>query len=99
LSFPFYAVPVAAASKPAAAGSHPASGAGAKVVCDEHGIGSEGEHCGYNYAQLDRVDVFYHEVSGGKYVPRAVLMGLGPVVIGDVALICRSASSSTPKYS
>jgi tubulin beta len=37
-----------------------------EVLCDERGIGSKD-------AQLDRVNVFYHEASGGKYVPHAVL--------------------------
>jgi tubulin beta len=32
------------------------------VVCDEHGIGSDGEYCGDNDAQLGRINVFYHEV-------------------------------------
>jgi hypothetical protein len=36
------------------------------VVCDEHGIGGSGEYCGGNDAHLDRVNVLYHEVSGGK---------------------------------
>jgi hypothetical protein len=30
----------------------------------------------YNDAQLGRINLFYHEASGGKYVPRAVLMDL-----------------------
>jgi tubulin beta len=42
------------------------------VLCDENGIGGDGEYCGDNDAQLDRTNVFYHEASGGKYVPRAV---------------------------
>ena len=37
-----------------------------------HGIGGDGEYCGNNDAQLDRTNVFYHEASGGKYVPRTV---------------------------
>ena len=30
---------------------------------------------GDNDAQLDRINVFYHEASGGKYVPRSILFG------------------------
>jgi tubulin beta len=60
------------------------------VVCDEHGIGGSGEYCD-NDAQLGRINVFYHEASGGKYVPRAVLFDLEPGVIGVVFLSCRSA--------
>jgi tubulin beta len=46
------------------------------VSCDEHGIGGDREYCGDNDAQLGRINVFYHEASGGKYVPRAVLFDL-----------------------
>ena len=39
-------------------------------MCDEHGIEGGGEYCGNNDAQLGRINVFYHEASGEKYVPR-----------------------------
>jgi tubulin beta len=55
-----------------------------EIFCDEHGIRGDGEYCGDNDAQLDRAYVFYHEVSGGKYVPRAVFFDLEPGVIGAV---------------
>jgi hypothetical protein len=45
-------------------------------LCDEHGIGGDGEYCSDNDAQLDRINVFYHEASGDKYVPRTVLFDL-----------------------
>ena len=32
-----------------------------EVLCDEHGIGGNGEYCGGNDAQLGRFNVFYHE--------------------------------------
>jgi tubulin beta len=35
-------------------------------LCDENGISGDGEYCGDNDAQLDRINVFYHEASGGK---------------------------------
>jgi tubulin beta len=53
-----------------------------EVVCDEHSIGGDGEYCGGNDAQLGRMKVFYHEASGGKYVPGAVFFDLEPGVIG-----------------
>jgi tubulin beta len=53
-------------------------------VCDEHGIGGSGEYCGDNDAHLGRINVFYHEASGGKYVPRAVLFDFEPGVIDGV---------------
>jgi tubulin beta len=64
------------------------------MVCNEHGIGGGGEYCGKNDDKLDRINVFYHEASGGKYVPRAVLMDLEPGVIGTVTKSRRSANSS-----
>jgi tubulin beta len=54
------------------------------VLCDENGIGGDGEYCGDNDAQVDRIDVFYHEASGSKYVPRAVFFDLEPGVISAV---------------
>ena len=44
-------------------------------------------------AQLDRINVFYHEASGGKYVPRAVLFDLEPCVINAV----RSSPPGQPR--
>jgi tubulin beta len=54
------------------------------VLCDEHGIGGDGEYCGDNDAQLDHINVFYYEAPGGKYVARAMLFDLEPGVIGAV---------------
>jgi tubulin beta len=65
-----------------------------EVVCDEQDIGGSGEFCGDNDAHLDRINVFYYEASGGKYVSRAGLFDLEPGVIGAVTLSCRSARSS-----
>ena len=49
--------------------------------------------------QLSCISVFYHEASGGKYVPCAVLFDLEPGVIGAVTLSRRSANSSARKTS
>jgi tubulin beta len=46
------------------------------VLCDELGIGGSGESFGDNDAHLDITRVLYHETSGGRYVPRAVLFDL-----------------------
>ena len=62
--------------------------------CATSGIGASGEYCGDNDSYLGRINVFYHQALGGKYVPRAVLFDLEPGVIGAVALSRRSASSS-----
>jgi tubulin beta len=44
-----------------------------------HGIGGDSEYFGDNDAQLDRINVFYHGASGGKYVPRTVLFEPGMI--------------------
>jgi tubulin beta len=43
-----------------------------------HGIGGDGEYCGDD-AQLDRINLFYHEAPGGRYVPRTVLFEPGMI--------------------
>jgi hypothetical protein len=60
------------------------------VVCDEHGIGGSGEYCGNNDAHLERINVFYHEAFGGKYVSRAAIFDLEFGMIGVVTLSRRS---------
>jgi tubulin beta len=55
-----------------------------EVMCDENGNGGSGEYCGNNDAHLDPIHVFYHEASGGRYVPRAALFDFEPGVIGAV---------------
>ncbi|KAJ6712467.1 TUBULIN BETA-6 CHAIN [Salix purpurea] len=49
-----------------------------EVVCDEHGIDPKGNYVSNASVQLERVNVYYNEASGGRYVPRAVLMDLEP---------------------
>jgi tubulin beta len=51
------------------------------VLCDEHGIGGDGENFGGNDAQLNRINVFYCEAPGGKYVPHAEFLDLEPGLI------------------
>jgi tubulin beta len=40
-----------------------------EVVYDENGIGGSGEYCSGKDAHLGRINVFYHEASGGKCAP------------------------------
>ena len=54
------------------------------MLCDEHGTGGDGEYCGDNAAQPGRINVFYHEASGDKYVPRTAHFDLVPGVIDAV---------------
>jgi tubulin beta len=54
------------------------------MLCDEHGIGGDGEYCGDNDAQLGSIHVCNHEASGDRYVPRTVLFDFEPGVIDAV---------------
>ncbi|CAH1732479.1 unnamed protein product [Aphis gossypii] len=49
-----------------------------EVISDEHGIDSTGTYQGDSDLQLERINVYYTEALGGKYVPRAVLVDLEP---------------------
>ena len=57
-----------------------------EVLCDEHGIGGDGEYCGDNDVQLERINAFYYEAPGGKYAPRTVFFDLDPGGIGALRL-------------
>jgi len=49
-----------------------------EIISDEHGIDPTGVYNGDSTLQLERIDVYYNEASGGKYVPRALLVDLEP---------------------
>jgi hypothetical protein len=36
-----------------------------EVICDEHGIDPTGTYCGDSDLQLERINVYYNEASGG----------------------------------
>ncbi|KAF3835619.1 hypothetical protein F7725_028177 [Dissostichus mawsoni] len=55
-----------------------------EVISDEHGIDPTGTYHGDSDLQLDRINVYYNEASGGKYVPRAVLVDLEPGTMDSV---------------
>ncbi|PSC72040.1 tubulin beta chain [Micractinium conductrix] len=48
------------------------------VVCDEHGVDPTGTYAGESDLQLERINVYFNEATGGRYVPRAVLLDLEP---------------------
>jgi len=48
------------------------------VIADEHGIDGNGNYVGDKPQQLERINVYFNEANGGKYVPRAVLVDLEP---------------------
>ena len=47
-----------------------------EVIADEHGIDPTGTYHGDSDLQLERINVYFNEATGGRYVPRAVLMDL-----------------------
>jgi len=51
-----------------------------EVISDEHGIDPTGTYHGDSDLQLERINVYYNEATGGRYVPRAILWtsSLGP---------------------
>merc|ERR1711937_154241 len=51
---------------------------------DEHGIDPTGTYHGDSDLQLERINVYYNEATGGRYVPRAVLMDLEPGTMDSV---------------
>lgn len=55
-----------------------------EVVCEEHGIDPTGSYKGVTDLQLERINVYFDEASGGRYVPRAVLMDLEPGTMDSV---------------
>ncbi|KAG0423404.1 hypothetical protein HPB47_000812 [Ixodes persulcatus] len=55
-----------------------------EVISDEHGIDPTGSYHGDSDLQLERINVYYNEASGGKYVPRAILLDLEPGTMDSV---------------
>jgi len=55
-----------------------------EVISDEHGIDPTGAYHGDSDLQLERINVYYNEATGGRYVPRAVLMDLEPGTMDSV---------------
>jgi len=57
-----------------------------EVICEEHGLDSFGSYHGDSNLQLDRINVYFNEASGSRYVPRAILMDLEPGTMDSVRL-------------
>jgi len=55
-----------------------------EVICSEHGVDHKGAYQGEEDNQLERINVYFNEASGGRYVPRAVLMDLEPGTMDSV---------------
>jgi len=55
-----------------------------EVISDEHGVDPTGTYAGESDLQLERINVYFNEATGGRYVPRAVLMDLEPGTMDSV---------------
>ncbi|TRY94272.1 hypothetical protein DNTS_007115 [Danionella cerebrum] len=55
-----------------------------EVISDEHGIDPTGSYQGDSELQLERINVYYNEATGNKYVPRAILVDLEPGTMDSV---------------
>uniref|UniRef100_A0A2I2ZUK1 Tubulin/FtsZ GTPase domain-containing protein n=1 Tax=Gorilla gorilla gorilla TaxID=9595 RepID=A0A2I2ZUK1_GORGO len=55
-----------------------------EVISDEHAIDSAGTYHGISDLQLERINVYYNEASGGRYVPHAVFVDLEPGTMDSV---------------
>merc|ERR1712170_231576 len=55
-----------------------------EVISDEHGIDPTGTYHGDSDLRLERINVYYNEATGGKYVPRAILVDLEPGTMDSV---------------
>ncbi|GMH62001.1 hypothetical protein TrRE_jg13297 [Triparma retinervis] len=55
-----------------------------EVMADEHGVDPTGTYHGDSDLQLERINVYFNEATGGRYVPRAILMDLEPGTMDSV---------------
>lgn len=55
-----------------------------EVISDEHGIDPTGRYYGDSDLQLERINVYYNEGMGGRYIPRSVLVDLEPGTMDSV---------------
>ncbi|XP_068604959.1 uncharacterized protein [Brachionichthys hirsutus] len=55
-----------------------------EVISDEHGVDPTGSYQGDSDLQLERINVYYNEASGSKFVPRAILVDLEPGTMDSV---------------
>lgn len=55
-----------------------------QTISEEHGIDTDGAYHGDSDYQIERINVYYNEASGAKYVPRALLIDLEPGTMDSV---------------
>jgi tubulin beta len=55
-----------------------------EVISGEHGIDTSGNYNGNSDLQLERINVYFNEGRGGRYVPRAILTDLEPGTLDSI---------------
>ena len=55
-----------------------------QTLCSEHSIDPKGDYIGSKPEELERINVYFTEADGGRYVPRSVLVDLEPGVIDTI---------------
>ena len=55
-----------------------------EVISDEHGIDCQGNYIGNSDLQLERINVYYNEATGNRFVPRAILIDLEPGTMDSI---------------
>ncbi|XP_045465323.1 tubulin beta-4A chain-like [Harmonia axyridis] len=59
-----------------------------EVISDEHGLNPCGAYHGDSDLQLERINVYFQEASGGNFVPRAILVDLEPGTMDSIRASC-----------
>lgn len=62
-----------------------------QVIADEHAVDASGSYYGESDLQLERINVYFNEASGGRYVPRAVLLDLVCELSYNYCVVCGTA--------
>ncbi|TGZ69667.1 hypothetical protein CRM22_003615 [Opisthorchis felineus] len=55
-----------------------------EIISDEHGVDPNGRYVGNHDLQLERINVYFNEATGGRFVPRCVLVDLDPHTMESV---------------
>ena len=55
-----------------------------EVISDDRGVNPTGTYHGDSDLHLERINVYFNEATGGRYVPRAILMDLEPGTMDSV---------------
>ena len=55
-----------------------------EVIADEHGVSMDGKYIGESDLQLERINVYFTEAHGGKFVPRSILADLEPGIVDAI---------------